>query len=497
MPKLAGDHVQVLVDGYELTGDSNRISINDSRDLFDITAFGDAAHKFSPGQRMMALQHAGFMNSADAGSHPVLQGAAVDGLFSLYLGENAAPTVGDPVFSLLARQGRYGALPRVNQMIPFRAGFTNRGEGGGWGVALASPTDVAGSASGTVVDNGVASKWGGVACLHVLSGADSNAYTIMVEGSGSGAFSGEESTLATFTLNGSAIGSEQIKIAGTIPRFVRWKATIDSAAVDRIRIAVSLIRALGIDLSPRGLLADFQFSGREQRGYMLTYLEPHTGTRWLNLTREDGSNTDIWLGNMFWHSGAGDRDRPQFHGLGQHDWQLLPSLLPYSSFYIYLPDDHQIFECPIAANINASTLSLDFNLAPRPSSFVNGSPIRILVADRGQGQRIKTWIAKGNTSEVITPPAKPQPVSLDPGNESVAVGFTPPAPGGSPITTHVIGYREAGSTHADSTVYNVNSTPHTVTGLTNGTAYEFRIGAINRGGVGQWSDYVSTTPSSS
>lgn len=85
MPKLAGDHVQVLVDGYELTGDSNRISINDSRDLFDITAFGDEAHKFSPGQRMMALQHAGFINSAEGGSHPVLQGAAVDGLFSLYL----------------------------------------------------------------------------------------------------------------------------------------------------------------------------------------------------------------------------------------------------------------------------------------------------------------------------------------------------------------------------------------------------------------------------
>ena len=70
MPKLAGDHVQVLVGGYELTGDSNRISINDSRDLFDITAFGDAVHKFTPGQRMMAVQHAGFMNSGEAGSHP-------------------------------------------------------------------------------------------------------------------------------------------------------------------------------------------------------------------------------------------------------------------------------------------------------------------------------------------------------------------------------------------------------------------------------------------
>ena len=149
MAKLAGDHVQVLVDGYELTGDSNRISIDEGRDLFDITAFGDEVHKFSPGQRMMALQHAGFMNSAAGRSHPVLQGAAVDGLFSLYLGQNAAPAAGDPVFSLLARQGTYGALPQVNQMIPFRAGFANRGEDGGWGIALTQPVDVTGTALGS------------------------------------------------------------------------------------------------------------------------------------------------------------------------------------------------------------------------------------------------------------------------------------------------------------------------------------------------------------
>ena len=94
MPKLAGDHVQVLVDGYDITGDSNHVSINDNRDLFDVTAFGDEAHKFISGQRMMALQHAGFMNSDEAGSHPVLNGLDVDGLFSVYVGENAEPSGG-------------------------------------------------------------------------------------------------------------------------------------------------------------------------------------------------------------------------------------------------------------------------------------------------------------------------------------------------------------------------------------------------------------------
>lgn len=242
MPKLAGDHVQVLVDGYELTGDSNRISIDEGRDLFDITAFGDEVHKFSPGQRMMALQHAGFMNSATGRSHPVLQGAAVDGLFSLYLGQNAAPAVGDPVFSLLARQGRYGALPQVNQMIPFRAGFANRGEDGGWGIALTQPVAVTGTTSGRAVDNGGANDGGGLACLHVLEAAASDAYVITIEGSGRGAFASEERTLATFTLDGTALGSEQVKIDGRIPRYIRWRATAGLNASDRIRIAVSLIR---------------------------------------------------------------------------------------------------------------------------------------------------------------------------------------------------------------------------------------------------------------
>ena len=242
MPKLAGDHVQVLVDGYELTGDSNRISINDSRDLFDITAFGDEARKFSPGQRMMALEHAGFMNSAAGRSHPVLQGAAVDGLFSLYLGQNAAPTAGDPVFSLLSRQGRYGALPQVNRMIPFRAGFANRGEDGGWGIALTQPLAVTGSASGSAVDNGAGSDSGGLACLHVLEAADSDAYALALEGSSAGAFTGEETTLATFTLDGRALDSELVIIEGAIPRYVRWKAAADPGATDRIRIAISLIR---------------------------------------------------------------------------------------------------------------------------------------------------------------------------------------------------------------------------------------------------------------
>ena len=68
-------------------------------------------------------------------------------------------------------------------MIPFRAGFANRGEDSGWGIALTQPVDVTGTTSGTAVNNGVASDDGGLACLHVLEAAGGDAYAITIEGS--------------------------------------------------------------------------------------------------------------------------------------------------------------------------------------------------------------------------------------------------------------------------------------------------------------------------
>ncbi len=241
MPKLAGDHVQILVDGYELTGDSNRIHIYDNRDLFDATAFGDEVHKFLPGQRMIAVQHTGFMNSDSARSHPVLNGVDVDGLFSVYVGQNATPSAGDPVFSLLTQQARYGNLSQFNQLIPFQAVFANRGEFGGWGMALTPPTSFSRSASGNAIDNGTASRQGGLVGLHVLTAVAADTYDIRIEGSTSGAFAGEESTLTTFALDGLALGSEQVQISGTIPRYIRWKATRSGSAGDAVKIAISLI----------------------------------------------------------------------------------------------------------------------------------------------------------------------------------------------------------------------------------------------------------------
>jgi hypothetical protein len=231
-----------LVGGYELTGDSNRIAVEDKRDTYDVTAFGDAVHKFIPGKRAINLTHVGYLNADSARSHPVLKGVAVNGIVSVLLGQNTDPVVGDPMYSVAVRQGQYQSLVEMGKFVPFAAAFANRGDLGGWGAALAVPVTFTDSGNGSAVDNGAQTTGGGAAFLHVLTAAASDTYEIKVEGSATGAFSGEESTIATFTLDASTLGSERQAISGTIPRYTRWKATRTGSAGDTVEIAVSLVR---------------------------------------------------------------------------------------------------------------------------------------------------------------------------------------------------------------------------------------------------------------
>jgi hypothetical protein len=241
---LAGDHVQVLVGGYELTGDMNRINLEDSRDMLMAPSFGDVVKKSIPGLRYAKVSHAGYMNAAAGKSHPVLRGVSVNGIVSVLLGQNAAPAVGDPVYSVQVEQGRYMIRPQFNQVIPFSAEFVNRvvGEGAGWGKVLAPPTTFTNTTNGSSVDNGAATTNGASGFLHILTAAASDTYSIILQGSTTGAFSGEETTVTTFSQNGSAIGSERKTVSGTIPRYLRWRAVRTGSAGNTVKIAVALIR---------------------------------------------------------------------------------------------------------------------------------------------------------------------------------------------------------------------------------------------------------------
>ena len=86
------------------------------------------------------------------------------------------------------------------------------------------------------------------------------------------------------------------------------------------------------------------------------------------------------------------------------------------------------------------------------------------------------------------PPAAPTGLTATAGNAQVALSWTAPADnGGSAITDYVVQFSSNGgstwNTFADGTS---TATSATVTGLTNGTAYVFRVAAVNAIGTGAY-----------
>jgi hypothetical protein len=125
-------------------------------------------------------------------------------------------------------------------VVPFAASFSNRsGERAGWGIALAVPVSFTDTTNGSSVDNGASSSNGGLAFLHILQAAASDTYSIVVEGSSDNSVWG---TVDSFTLDASAIGSERLILSGTLPRYLRFKATRSGSAGDTVRLAMSVIR---------------------------------------------------------------------------------------------------------------------------------------------------------------------------------------------------------------------------------------------------------------
>ena len=106
----------------------------------------------------------------------------------------------------------------------------------------------------------------------------------------------------------------------------------------------------------------------------------------------------------------------------------------------------------------------------------------------------------GVTSAITTPTERkaiePTGLTAAPGDTTVTLTFTAPADaGGSPITDYTVEYKPATQSYwtAFSDGRSTNTTA-TVTGLTNGTTYDFRISAVNAAGAGPTSLSASAIP---
>ncbi len=91
-------------------------------------------------------------------------------------------------------------------------------------------------------------------------------------------------------------------------------------------------------------------------------------------------------------------------------------------------------------------------------------------------------------------PDQPTNVVATPGNNQVILAWEVGDNGGSPLTKHRVRYRIGEDGDPNNTTVTAD-TVHTVTGLVNGTEYQFQIKAFSSAGASGWSDWVTATPS--
>ena len=106
---ISGDHVIVKMDDSGGTlrqfadGDIVSVDLPLTNDQFDVAGFGDAVHKFINGQMQAPVTLRGFLTTtANTGTHTVIKGAFAAGSkvrLEVQVGQNAAPTTGDPKYS--------------------------------------------------------------------------------------------------------------------------------------------------------------------------------------------------------------------------------------------------------------------------------------------------------------------------------------------------------------------------------------------------------------
>lgn len=215
-------NARVIVDGYEVTGQTSGIVIDGQVGILEWQVLQDNAVNKEPNFTTLMMTHNGYFFGASAGDlHKELDDRIESGddtVVSALLGTNLPAPVAYVIPTSFAQQLRVEApianLVTINGNWPVGTERAYRG-------LVAYYGTISATGAKTAIDLGAAGTTGGKAWLHLIgtTGTLSGAIDVDIESDTTNSFSGAETVEATFT--NAARGVQAQALSGSIGRYAR------------------------------------------------------------------------------------------------------------------------------------------------------------------------------------------------------------------------------------------------------------------------------------
>lgn len=224
---------RMYVDAYNISGDSRTFgSLGVGYGEVDLTGWDNTIRQLLTDKQLEAAisDYQALINDTDpGGSFTQLKNPTAGREVSILFGGNAEPEFGDPAYLLASAQmssntnfdSKAGVISAT-----FRADTVDNNE---WpiGHVIHPETSIAITTTGDPLDNGEATALGWHAIIHIIA-SDAGTWVLEVQHSTDDI---SYSTLGTFVLDGSVIGSEHIGGTGTVNQYVAVELTRTSGTI--------------------------------------------------------------------------------------------------------------------------------------------------------------------------------------------------------------------------------------------------------------------------
>lgn len=223
-------HARVYAGGVDVSGDARTFGVlENGYEAVDMTSWSNSCKTNLANKRRGtgARGFSGFMNDASGGWLERFQNPANTRAFALVLGGGGEPEFGDPAYMLPSLQPT-APVGLDGEAVIVTCDFLPEAENIGsfdnpWGVLLFPKTSISATTNGTSLDGSASSTAGYSATVHVF-GTSSGDFSFLIQQSTSGAWAGEETTLGTFSIDGSSISSAFLSGSGSVARYIRFRA---------------------------------------------------------------------------------------------------------------------------------------------------------------------------------------------------------------------------------------------------------------------------------